>query len=190
MGEVSALSNVVFLGKGRVKGSSPNGSAIFLRVSGGSVREEHKHWLRGEGGIGKVGIAGPAEARTCYPSHREESRWFFTSAALYAKTWVLPMELVGSFCYHGPCLFPNGTSPCKFTKYRIPDAEITKGRRFHHLTFQAGRKLGLDHDMFNPHKRRRIFHLLFNGSIFYFFTFFVKKRRFDSYHRSIITGID
>ena len=55
-------------------------------------------------------VAGPAGAWTCYPYHREESSWFFLSAALCAKTWVLPMELGGSWCYCGLWLIPDGAS--------------------------------------------------------------------------------
>ena len=56
--------------------------------------------------------------------HRETSRWFFTSAALCGNTWVLPMELGGSWCYRGL------STPCESSKSRLPDAEITRGRRF------------------------------------------------------------
>ena len=77
---------------------------IFLGARRLSTPQEHIHSLRGA--VGKVGVAGPAWARTCNPKHREASRWFFTSAALCAKTWVLPMELGGSWCYHGPLTGP------------------------------------------------------------------------------------
>ena len=57
-----------------------------------------------------VGDGSPAEARTCYPQHREASRWFCLSAAFCAKTWVLPIELGGSWSYRGLWLVPDGTS--------------------------------------------------------------------------------
>ena len=69
-----------------------------------STQQEHKHSLRGV--EGKVGVAGPTMARTCNPKHTEASIWFFTSAALCAKTWVLPMVLSGSWCYHDPLACP------------------------------------------------------------------------------------
>ena len=39
-------------------------------------------------------------------SRREASRWFFTSAALCAKTWVLPMELGGTSLTSQPHVNP------------------------------------------------------------------------------------
>ena len=78
---------------------------FFLGARRLSTPQEHVHSLRGA--VGKVGVAGPAGARTCNPWHREASRcFFFTSAALCAKTWVLPMELGGSWCYRGPLTGP------------------------------------------------------------------------------------
>ena len=78
--------------------------AFFLGAWRLSTSQEHKHSLRGA--VGKVGIAGPAGARTCYRQYREASRWFFTSAALCAKTWVLPKELGGSWCHRRPLAGP------------------------------------------------------------------------------------
>ena len=72
-----------------------------------STPQEHQLSLRGP--VGKVGIAGLAGARTCYREHREASRWFLTSAALCAKTRVLPMELGGSLA--GPWWCQPGLPP-------------------------------------------------------------------------------
>ena len=71
------------------------------------------------------------------PLAQRTSRCFFTSASLCAKTWVLPMELGGSWCYRSLWNQIDFPTPCKSSKLRLLDAEIIRGHRSPHSMYIA-----------------------------------------------------
>ena len=52
---------------------------------------------------------------------KQACRWFFTSAVFCAKTWVLPMELGGIWCYPGLWMVPDGTSQASLPHVNPPN---------------------------------------------------------------------
>ena len=71
-----------------------------------------------------VEVVGPAGAPTC------NQMFFFTSAAPCAKTWVVADATAANWLF-----LARPPTPCKSTKSRLPDTEITKGRHSLHLLF-------------------------------------------------------
>ena len=78
---------------------------FFFRVPGGY--RPHKSTYTHSGGLlAKLGYLVRPWLEPATPSTEKQADGFFTSAELCAKTWVLPMELGGSWCYHGPLAGP------------------------------------------------------------------------------------